>query len=303
MNPSTLMSFFMITMRSTSYALTSVVIWLLIAACSTTHSPVSGPATEVRPVLSAALPAETWLPRQHSSTQQYLIYDSSLVTINSDSTSKVVPIVSTVFYSVTIAATNDGSGLATLTGALDSTTAHMTIESKSASNFTHPEIFRATLTRTNEINVSTSGDFLTCSNRYNSLSARIFELVVSYPKSSAKVGDTWSDTVTSITCHGKTPLKQQAIRRYEIQEFTHQEEQAIVKIQRYAVVTFTNAVSQPNNKLSVSGGGSSTATLYLNRDNGLLLLSDNQSRTELIVTTSRGVFPFTQNTITHITSH
>lgn len=292
----------MVSARSKLYALPRSLLLILLAACSRTRSAVPNPIPEIKTALPSISKTDGWLPQQRSIIQRYLLFDSSTVEVSNDSTAKVIPVVSTVFYSITINSSGGRDILGTITSVLDSSKINSSIPRRNFDDSTHHQNFNASLTRTNQIVGPESKASPSCSGNNTLIATRLFELIPSYPQHAVKAGDKWSDTVRSISYHGKILMKQQVFRQYELLDFTQWEGRDVVKISQHLTMIFTTLAKETNNSLSAAGAGSSAAILYLARENGLLLNSDSHSHSELIITTSRGTFPFIQNTVTHITA-
>jgi hypothetical protein len=270
----------------------------LLTACSATHSSV----TSIPPVSAhndssstSGSRINTWTPQTRAGQWHYLIRDSSTVSINNDTASRVEPIESMMIYTMELA---DSNNVIVVTGHSDSVIISSRLSNKPASN-TSGTVFHGL--------VSKQGHFMavreiapsSCTGSSTQDPSRIAELLVALPNYPLNVGAKWSDTSSTTTCHGKIPLQQTAVRNYELLDMTSCQDGA-VKIQRLVVDIFTGSSTESNNHLSATGSGTATSILCLERTTGMLLEGSGHAELQLTVTTTRGVFPFTQRTTTHI---
>lgn len=272
-----------------------------LSACTPKHSQQPSPTPEPphRPVSIAE--ADSWSPKIMAGSQRFLIRDSSTVSISNDTTTQALPIESTMIYSIVITPSTDSF---VLVGRVDSLTINSRLPTKRTSVDTgRAGEFRGTLIPHGQIQAVGQPQTTSCSSSSNSALTRIYELIVPFPKDKIRIGDKWSDTVSATTCHGKTPLTQQLIREFEVTGFNARQQQKLVMIQRKVFITFTGATTDTNTHLSASGSGSGEATLIVDQNSAELLQSDGRTQSTLTVTTSRGTFPFTQTTSTHITTN
>lgn len=270
-----------------------------LVACTTSHQSVPSTPTTRTQLDTARIDSryKSWAPQLIAIKSRYFIHDSSTISINNDTTATVVPIESTMIYSISTA---DSNNLLILTGHVDSLSISNALSTK-----TKPD----TGTRPNlHIVISKQGRFLNssqmppinCSTANAPSSSRIGELLIPLPHGAVKVGDKWTDTSSTISCHGKISLTHTTIREYELLDLSSCELTDAAKVRELVTDSLTGSSAENNNHLSASGFGTASSTLCLGRSTGTLLERNGQSRLELTVTTSRGVFPFTQNSHTHI---
>ena len=269
-----------------------------VQACSTNRSlPSSGLPT---PKTTSNAPIETrnntWSPQLGSGKRRYLIRDSSTISISNDTTARVEPIESTTIYTVSV---TDSNNLLHLTGHIDSLLVNSRLSTKVRSDTSTATVSSGLISRQGHLMRVTDASSMTCSTGSLSSSSRLAELLIFLPPHPAKIGDKWSDTTSATACHGKIPLTQTAVREYELLDFSSCPAES-VRVRRTVSNTFTGSSAESTNHLSASGSGTGSSVLCLERNTGALVSSDGQSRLELTVTTTRGVFPFTQNTTTHI---
>jgi hypothetical protein len=227
----------------------------------------------------------------------YLIHDSSTISINNDTTSRVLPIEAKTSYTVSIA--NTGNTLV-LTAHVDSLFVNGKLSTQNADTENSSK-FRSILSNHGQLESHPGDTRMLCTGAVTSASSRISEITTAFPTSAARVGDKWADTISIRSCHGKIPLEQHAIRQFELIDYSSCEQHDGVKVRRDVTNTFTGASDETSsNRLSANGSGTASSILCLQRDTGILLESRGQSHLELTITTSRGTFPSTQNTTTNI---
>jgi hypothetical protein len=272
---------------------------LTLQACSTGRLPVSSttPTAPHTDTVTSNLKPNSWSPQITTGKRHYLIHDSSTVSINNDSASRVLPIESTMMYSLSV--TDIGNSFS-LDSYVDSLTVSAQPPLKSTSDTGRVSEFHTTLSRQGHLSTTPEKTRIACTGASTSASSRIGELMISFPATRLKVGDKWADTVSSTSCHGKIPLRQQATREYELLDLYSCLQRDAVKVRRTVADTFTGTSTESNNHLSASGSGTSTSILCLQRDTGMLMESNGQSHSDLTVVTIRGTFPFSQDIHTHI---
>jgi hypothetical protein len=269
----------------------------LLEACSATHSSTSSiPPVPVRKDSSSSGPRiNTWTPQTRAGQWRYLIRDSSMISINNDTTARVEPIESTMIYTLKL---TDSNNVIVLSGHSDSLILSSRLSNKHAADTTGTE-FHGLVSKQGHFTLVPGSAPLTCTGSSSLALSRIDELLVAWPNHPINVGDKWSDTSSTTTCRGKIPLQQTAVRNYELLDVTSCQHGA-VKIQRLVIGTLSGVSTESNNHLSATGSGTATSILCLERTTGKLLEGNGHSELQLTVTTTRGVFPFTQRTTTHI---
>jgi hypothetical protein len=286
--------------RSAGVSRLGAVVLLTLVACTQgqPHSPNAppAPAHEARAVTEI----ESWSPRLTSSSHQYFLRDSSVISINNDTSKQPLPIETTMIYSVIISPSGDSYSV---TGKVDSSTINSRLQMTGiSSDTTSINIFHGILSRRGELQLSSGEQPTNCSSSSNAATTRIYELILPYLTDKIKIGDKWSDTLSITSCHGRTPLTQRMVREFEVTKFTTWHQQSVVEVRRLTSITFTGTSSETNTHLSANGSGSGEATLVIDRNTAALLESVSHTKSMLTIVTSRGAFPFTQTTSTYITT-
>jgi hypothetical protein len=269
-----------------------------IEACSTRHpsvsaSPVSAPHHD-----SVATSRKTgWTPQFSSGKWEYLIRDSSTISMTNDTTGHIEPIESTTTYVLSIA---DSNNVLILTGRIDSLLVNSRLPSRKSADTSLSREFHSVLSKQGHLTTVPATPTITCTGASLPPSTRLQELLITRPTGAIEVGSTWSDTSSMTTCHGKIPLTQTVVRNYQLMESSTCQP-GMAQVQRTVSSSLIGSSAETNsNHLSANGSGTATSILCLDRNTGILLESTGHSHLEMTVTTSRGTFPFVQNTSTQI---
>jgi hypothetical protein len=274
---------------------------MLLSLATCTYQPP-------RPVTPSSTPADTsekspevdsWVPTITPGLRKYLISDSSNISINTDTTDRVVPIETLIHYSVAIEPAGD---FFAISAKVDSVTLNSPLQTKAQLRDSTTSIeLHGVLTKLGQLKFDSQNRTSSCSSSSSSTALRIYEIIIPYPRKELKIGDKWSDTVSTTSCHGKTPLIQETIREFEIRAFSMWKQHMAVEIQRITNTTFVSTSTDSNTHLQANGSGSGTTTLFFDRKSAGLLESNGQTKSVLMIVTSRGQFPFTQLLSTHAT--
>ena len=270
----------------------------ILLSC-TTVTPILRPSSSEpiqKPKLSVSVSETEWLPKQIVGHKEYFIHDSSTISISGDSSQTRMSNTNTI-YIVRLSKLNNSL----LTSKADSLKMRpQSFQLKIAADTEVIKEFEAIMSPTGQIS-SLSGHFVPlCPGGITPVAARIQDLILSYPERGLKVGDSWTDTVSTTVCHGRISLLQQSIYVYRFLSFSIWKQHLVVIIQRDVLSTFTADTKNSRNYFTATGSGTSFTTIYANRLTGALLQSDTHLESALTVSTPRGVFPFTQSTVTHI---
>jgi len=283
---------------SAGLSLHGLVVVLTLSACTRRGLQRTGGSPQPISEPAISTEAESWTPQITSGAHKYFVGDSSLVSINNDTTSRAVPIETTMHYSVAIGPIGDSFSIS---GTVDSSTVNSQLRVKpQLRDSTKVDEIHGVLTKQGRLQLASQEQLLSCSSSRATMTSRIYEFVIPYPKERFSIGDKWTDTVSSTNCHGRTPLTQQIIRQFQVKQFTTWHEHNAVEVQRQTSIIFAGASSEPNTHLQANGSGSSDAILFFDRKTALLLESNSRTKSTLTIVTTRGAFPFTQLTSTHI---
>lgn len=266
--------------------------------CSSNTKPVPGQSTTVPRKDSAKIIARSnsWNPEIKSGTWSYIIHDSSNVYISNDTTAEVRPINSISIYTISI---TDTARLLTLSAHIDSIIIINQHSTKVLIDTSNTSRLHTILSNRGHFSTSNK-TALTCAATNISILPRISELVIPLPPTQMNIGEKWTDTATVTTCYGKIPLIETNIREYELLDLITCQQYDAITLHRTVLSSLSGLSVEGVNHLTASGKGIGSTTLCLQRNTGILLKSNGDSRLDLTVTTSRGTFPFTQKTSTQV---
>lgn len=267
-------------------------------SCSRVHSeqPLAGKSV-TRDSVNVS-PIDGWLPHQGAAVEQYVIKDSSTISVDNDSTRAALINSRTVFTLTTQLAGDSAILLARIDSILISFYAPIV---KTTSDTRQSRTFQAVLSSKGKIQrIDGSTDDL-CSGGQDPTVSRIFDLTLTYPKNRIRAGDKWADTTHITTCRGRIPLRQESIRQYEMLGRMTSAMSSAMKIQRITSTRFLGVGTAPQNHLQIDGSGTSSMTLYIDGINGFLVSANGSSTSTLNISTARGSYSFNQNILTDIT--
>lgn len=210
-----------------------------------------------------------------------------------DTISKQKPFVSSSLYKIVIAP----GTLSTVHLHVDSTS----IEQQGLQQLSSSLDFNATISSTGEITNLYAVEPPMCKDGIDPKSTRLLDLIIPAPHLPVSLGDQWTDTSTTMICHGKTALEQQAIRSYKLLRELPWENRNTLEIESRTSIKLHGFPTDSINPITAEGGGSGIGLLTLDAETGLLLKSFSTSDLSLLITTSRGRFPVSQHSVIRIT--
>lgn len=244
--------------------------------------------------------ASSWFPKLVPGSNRYLITDSSTISISGDS-SHSSSVHTAAIYDITLTASGDSLSL---TASVESLTTNSHLQTpRLDSQMDSTKDFHATVSNSGRLSPITGMISSMCATGANPGAIRVLELTLNYPRMHLKVGDKWTDSVSTTSCRGKTTLEQQNIYQYQLTDLTTQNGHNLAQIQRDVLTTFHSLSSNQKNQLTTSGYGSSTSVLYVDQKTSALIQSSEHSRLKLTINTARGNYPFIQDTFTQIELH
>ena len=274
-----------------------ILLILSAGACTPSHLPRM--PTPSIPTRNDSNPTESrsdsWSPQISAGTWHYLIRDSSVISMNNDTSTRVEPVELMTVYTITI---RDSNELVTANGHIDSLLLNSHLSTKPTAGTSQTAEGHEVLSRqghTTQMNISPT----VCTGGSASSVQRISELVIPLPTHPIRVGDKWSDTLSTTICRGKIPMAEISERDYELMDLSSCPRGG-VRVRQTMVATLSGSSVDSTNHLNASGSGTSNSILCLDQNTGLLVESTGESELQLNVTTTRGMFPFTQKTSTQI---
>src|SRR5512140_1574741 len=271
---------------------------LSLAACSSSSVSVPNTSTTISPKDTAAtvLVSTRWKPETKVGRWHYVMHDSSIISISNDTNAQPRLIESTTDLTLTL---SDTASFFVLNAQIDS----MTVTNKQSLSripldTTHSR-WRAIVSNQHHF-INRLQQSLPCSTTSASVATRVYQVLIPLPLAQVDLHDRWVDTSSAIVCHGRISLTESRINGYELINSASCEQHDAITVHQSGSSTFRGLTAEGSNHLNAGGSGTESRTLCLQRDTGLLLSSTGESRLDLTVTTDRGVFPFTQTTMTSI---
>jgi hypothetical protein len=221
-----------------------------------------------------------------------------VVALTADTASVRVPVHSVAFYTITL---QPGGGDLTLSGAVDSlaVVAEGRDTPPPAGKVTRPH-FTGAISPRGALTSLQATPTASCQGGVDPAVANAGELIVRLP-ATLSAGTSWRDTATVVTCRGEVPLSATVEREYRVVGPTTWHEAPALQIERRTTTSIQGSGSQGGQTISVSGSGSSTSTLYIDRATAVLLGASGESHSTLTVTTPRASLPLRQDTRDQIT--
>jgi hypothetical protein len=198
-----------------------------------------------------------------------------------------------------------------LTGSVDSVavTTPERVPTPTAGSNSKPH-FQATLAADGQLFALSSYSTTPCAQASVPLSAAATMLFVTLPPAIAP-NESWSDTVSTVTCRGRMPVVATATRHYSVLGDTVWEGRAALLIAR---VDSLKIESRPDSTrdttsdttrhtmrdttaetMKAAGTGRADFMLYVDPSSGVLLQATGKSHTEILVTTGHSAFPFRED--------
>jgi hypothetical protein len=274
-------------------------VYSLLVGCATGHptTPVTSTTRTQRDTTIIESHKKSWAPHLIAAKLRYFIHDSSTISINGDTTVAVVPIESTMIFSVS---TSDSNNLLIVNSQIDSFYVNSSRSTKTKPDTSIRSNMHMVASKEGRFLDLTEAGPLDCTVVNASSPSRIGEVLIALPLNAITVGDKWSDTVSTTSCRGRIALTHRIVRQYELLDFSSCPQTNAAKVRGVITDTLVGSSTESNNHLSAHGFGNAISMICIDANTGTLLESDTQSHLELTVTTTRGAFPFIQNSNTHI---
>jgi hypothetical protein len=229
-----------------------------------------------------------WHPNHQAGVLRYSVRDSSILSISTDTVTKSVPFITTGFLQLSILTATDS---VTFTGRADSILVQSELRKNLSTEMTLQVVGSAS--RKGTITQLQSEAPTSCKIGLDPGVARVSELLIPIPDS-VSIGSQWTDTTTTVLCHGKVALRQMAVRSYRLTADTTWQTDSAIRVDRSTTLIISSLIPDSTNHISTTGHGSTHGFLILNPNSGALFKSRIQGTISLTITTSRGIFPFMQ---------
>ena len=278
-----------------------------MAACTTSAPP---PATPTPPAtrkdsVAPPTPAARWNPRRVAGSWRYELHSSGTVSLAGDSTADSLPLGRTVLYTVTIAPADGqaiGSPAFAVTGSVDSVTVSTPerVPTPTAGSNSNPH-FQAALAADGQLISLTSNATTPCQGATDPLSAAASMLFVTLP-AAISPQESWSDTVSTVTCRGRMPMIATTTRQYRAVTDTVWRGRPALLLTRTDSLDIESrsdsgsiGTTDSTGSMKATGKGHAAFTLYVDPRSGVLLEAAGRSHTDILVTTGNSSFPFRED--------
>jgi hypothetical protein len=229
-----------------------------------------------------------------------------------------------VIYTVSLTPTGPGDGNTAgfqLSGSVDSVTVTVPerIPSHTAGSNSKPH-FQGALTANGHVLTLSSNATTSCQNATDPLSAAATAIFAALPRGIAP-RQSWTDTVSTVTCRGRTPIQATTVRQYTAIADTVWGGKPALLLARHDTLIVrnrpdssaasvddsanhgvagaidsasANAARDSTNAMEATGSGHADFAIYVDPRSGLLLHATGTSHTEILVTTGGSRFPFSE---------
>ncbi|HEU4642812.1 MAG TPA: hypothetical protein VFS44_10195 [Gemmatimonadaceae bacterium] len=233
----------------------------------------------------------SWQPRRTPGSWHYVSSASTVVSLETDTLAKQVPVVSRVVYQLT--ATGTASPFA-VSGTIDSVLVSTGGKVAPAPG-KHPyAAFTGTLAPDGSLGPLSGSEPPRCPKGVDPLVAGARTLFIPTPGVLSK-GSSWQDTVTTVTCRGDVPINGTTTHRYTvISDTTWQGKPALVISRTSEMLVQSDTTTPATHTLDISGSGTGTARLLIDPATAMLYQEIGQSSARLIIGTARSKVPFRQ---------
>lgn len=141
-----------------------------------------------------------------------------------------------------------------------------------------------------------------CQNPASSIITSIQNLVFLRPSELSK-GKTWSDSTSTIACHGSLPVQVSTVHTYRVIGEVSSLEKQVVLIERTDRISVNGDGAQGQHRIFIKGFGSGSGKLHLDPVTGSTMASENESRSSITVRSSGQDLQFVQITRQNLRSN
>lgn len=269
----------------------------LLVGIMTACSPTLHTAPTRSPAKSPVAPQSerpSWQLSHRAAILHYTVRDSSVLSISTDTIAKEIPFVTAASMQLALSALGDSFHFI---AHIDSLNVHSDLQRKSSLDtslwvsgiISH----QGAITELQPMGISS------CKVGIEPVLGRVAELLIRMPPR-IFIGSQWTDTSTTLICHGKTPLRQISIRSYRLIADTAWQGDSALKVDQSTTLSVSGLETDSSKHISATGTGSSKATLFLDRVTGEVLESLRYGTVTLNITSERGTFPFRQTSYTEL---
>lgn len=261
-------------------------------ACGGKRGAPSTGVTPARPDTLAPNAPVRWQPRRTPGSWHYVSSASTIVSLETDTLAKQVPVLSRVVYRLTATGTANPF---TVKGVIDSVAVTAGGKATAAAPGKHPyATFTGALAPNGSLGPLEGSEPPRCPKGVDPLVAAARTLFIPTPEAFS-TGATWQDTVTTVTCRGDVPISGTTIHLYTVlSDTTWEGKPALIVSRTSQTLVQSDTASTAAHTLDISGSGTGTARLLIDPATALLYREVGQSSAHLIIGTSRSKVPFRQ---------
>lgn len=146
----------------------------------------------------------------------------------------------------------------------------------------------------------TASSSMTCPNFWSTAISGVRRNVFLVPSQMTR-GMIWADTVSSMTCHGLTPVSLINSYSYQVIGEVDRQGSSAILIERTGATSSSGEGSDGQHRVTIDGKGTSLARFYLDKTTGTLLDAEDDQKTRVTITSSGRSQIFTQ-TVREITT-
>lgn len=256
-----------------------------------TAAPTTG-VTPARPESTTVANVAHWEPRRTPGTWRYLASSSTVVSLESDTLAKQLPVRSSAIYRITATGTTPPFAVQ---GTVDSVTVTNNGKPTAAGGGKHPyATFTSTLSPEGSIGTIEGSEPPRCPKGVDPIVAGVRTLFIAMPPTITS-GASWQDTVTAVTCRGDVPIVATTAYRYTLVGDTVWLGKPALHITRGSQMMVANdsSITGPPT-FEISGTGTGTADLFVDPATGTLLQQAGRSTARLVIGTAKSRVPFRQ---------
>jgi hypothetical protein len=287
------------TMKS-FYVVVLLPVFCLIA-CTTPSSVPSlpGPTPSVEPIPASgpgySTEAMSWRITPTSQSQTYSSLLTTTIEQQEVSTTRRDSLKTLARYSISTARVPD---TLLITGSVTEFSVTSNVPEADKIDISSPVSFTGKLT-SHDLLIQTSGnnqlqDFTNCENPA-STSLKVLQRNVFVLPLELRTAQTWTDSISSVTCAGTLPVISTVIRAFTVAGLTEIEGSRAILINQNERTFSEGEGSQGQHRISIQGEGSTSGRVYIDPDSGVLLASSFTNKTTLSIQSSGRVQHFVQN--------
>ena len=260
------------------------------------------PATSGAPAPAPAGPERRWHFAYAPGSYTYLVESSAVIDLTGDTTSARDSVRTSAVFQYRLTSAPGGLAVAGTVDSFQVTAGRTGVVQRP---LTAPVPFEAlvdTTARALVLRGAMAGALTTpdCASPGRGLVVAARELLV-VPPTALEQGQTWRDTVTTVTCRGDIPITNPIEQRYEVEGRDSYAGVAAVRLRRRGHTTLAGSASPRGQAVTLSGDGTTDARLWVDAAAGRLLGGSGEATTKITLSAAGQSRSFTQRALQRIT--